>query len=106
MYTIFIEYKINPCLKQEYIAIHRQIQENIKQTSGVTHYSWKKAVDQDLLFVESIEVNSIELYHEWKRMLKADDSRFPWRPIMHTTVEGRQKFNIWAFEAVPLSELI
>ncbi|WP_202080976.1 hypothetical protein [Caldalkalibacillus salinus] len=105
MYTIFIEYKIDPNHLKTYYNIHQHLQDTIKKYD-IQQYKWQKAVDQPYLFVESMQVSSLTMYHQWKEQQTSDSPHFPWRNIFSYISGGSKKFNMWAFENVTLQDMI
>lgn len=102
MYTIFIEYKVHITSKKQYFQDSLQITRSLK-SGNMPQSQALEATDQPNLFVEILQVDQLDTYHKWKEMLKEGDVNFPWEPIMKHIVGGRKKFNMWAFQPVPLS---
>lgn len=102
MYTIFIEYKIHATSKKQYFQDRPLITKRLKK-EGLPHTQALEATDQFNLFVEVLQMDQLGTYNKWKEMHKEGDINFPWEPMMKHIVGGRAKFNMWAFQPVPLS---
>jgi hypothetical protein len=102
MYTIFIEYKIFPHAKKNFLRDQQLVYRQLKNEDVQEHHMLE-AVDQPDLFVETMKVAALETYREWKQMLSAEDLTFPWDPIMQHIVGGRKKFHMWSFQSIPLT---
>ncbi|WP_025026985.1 hypothetical protein [Caldalkalibacillus mannanilyticus] len=102
MPTLFIEYKIHDELKPMFLQERAFVASQIREL-GIHQYQVLEAVDQPFLYVESLELPSLELYHQWKKELEEEDPALPWNPILRYVVGGRKKFHMWAFSPLPLS---
>jgi hypothetical protein len=101
MYTIFIEYKIYPHAKKNFLLDLQSVLEQLNHKE-VQEYQILEAVDQPDLYVETMKVANLDIYHKWKQMLSTEDVTLPWTPIMKHIVGGRKKFHMWSFQPSPL----
>lgn len=96
-YTIFIEYKLDPKYRTAYLQELKNIKPNLPETALLA-YEQLEATDQENLFVERLEMNTLEYYLAWKKQLVQEETSLPWSPIFPYIIGGKIKFNMWAFQ--------
>lgn len=97
MVKVFVEYKIKPDKREQYLHSVKEIQRRMEQ-GGASHFSLYEGSDQPDLFVEMFDVPSIEIYY----LLKEERSM---QPVIDDCIAGgAAKIHIWAFEPVALAQ--
>lgn len=97
---MFIEYKINKENQEAYLKTIEELKSRIPTLENVKSYHAYKGTDQPELFVETIILDTPDLYHQWKLMLEDQHPRFPWYSILQYIEGGPQKFNMWLFRSI------
>lgn len=101
MITIFIEYKVEQGVRNDYLLSMDLVQERL-QAVGVQAYQFLEATDQENLYVETFQLDGEELYHRWKQEISAGEDTTPWSPIFPYIKGGKGRFNMWSFKPVPI----
>jgi hypothetical protein len=95
---VFAEYKI----KDNDIQSYEKAMENVVQRlneDGASNVQWYKSVDQNHLYVEMYEVDSLEDYTRIKELRKNPVEK-TYKDI-HAFIEGNvEKLHMWAFTSV------
>jgi len=100
MFTLFIEYRVEPEQLESYKNQLTKVREKLLQYK-VVNYQVLEAVDQPYLFVEQLQLGEdLELYRSWKEALSKQEEAHPWQELWSTIVGGKEKFNMWAFKPI------
>lgn len=105
MYTIFIEYRVFSHAVSDFLKAHYSSVQKQASSLGKS-YRFLKGTDQQDIFVEMLQLESLQSYELWKKQLQEEDSALPWHPILPYIIGGSAKFNMWAFKEPALSEYI
>ncbi|SFP56921.1 hypothetical protein [Salibacterium halotolerans] len=94
---IFIEYKITAGKEQRYRQVMKEIVEALA-AFGASSFQWFEAVDQDRLYVEMFELESLSVYHTVKEARRSKN-----HPVFNKLDEclegGLDHLHCWGFES-------
>ncbi len=93
MFTVFIEYKIDPDKRQEFLREEANWERNVLMQGG-RNFRFYEGVDQPNLFVEEFDVNTLEEYHSFKEQRRSNEQ------FLSFVAGGAAKVHIWAFRVV------
>lgn len=93
MITIFMEYRIKPEKREQYLEYMEQMPEDIERM-GAHEYRFYEGVDQPNLFVETFEVHSKDNYIACKEKRTSDER------LASYVLGGAEKIHLWAFEQI------
>lgn len=94
---VFIEYRIDPDRREEYLAVLPDRLRRLKEW-GAMQVEVAEGTDQPHLFVESMRVPDLETYRNIKEDRMADDA------FVSLIVGGREKLHVWAFQPLAIGE--
>ncbi len=90
MITIFMEYRILPEKREQYLQLMEGIPQEVARRGGA-FYRFYEGMDQPNLFVETFEVHSKEDYTACKEWRTSDER------LASCVVGGAEKIHVWAF---------
>ncbi|MGD8192005.1 hypothetical protein ACQCN2_18710 [Brevibacillus ginsengisoli] len=93
MVTVFIEYQIEPDKRNDFLRLQESWEEEVRIHGGL-NFRFYEGVDQQYLFVEEFEVNTMEQYQQFKSRKTANES------FSRCVKGGAAKIHIWAFQQV------
>lgn len=94
--TVFIEYKIKSDTIEPYEAHMENVIKELKKDGAYT-VSWMKAIDQDLLYVESFDVADEAAYQYIKESRLSGDHPV-YGKLDNMINGGLPKLHCWAFQ--------
>lgn len=91
MYTIFVEYKIEPDKRERYMKHMASIPAEVARRGGIG-YRWLEGVEQPNTFVEAFETENLNVYQEIRKWRMADTT------LQECVKGGAAKIHMWAFQ--------
>jgi hypothetical protein len=96
MLTVFIEYKLDAGAREEGLLLLAGMADRMK-SMGAREYRCWEGLDQQGLFVEAFDVDTVQQYEQIKEARLADHG------FCSCVSGGAGKLNIWAFRPAQLS---
>ncbi|MGE5702139.1 MAG: hypothetical protein ACM32O_06395 [Clostridia bacterium] len=95
MYTIFVEYKIDPDQREQYDRHIRSIPKEVEKRGGIG-YRLLEGVEQPNTFVEAFEVEELSTYESIRSWRLSDEV------LVQLVIGGAAKLHMWAFRPIDL----
>jgi len=90
MITVFMEYRISPEKRSDYMRLMQSIAAEVSELGG-QDYRFYEGIDQPNLFVETFAVPSYDHYLAFKKRRTTDER------LVSCVSGGAEKVHIWAF---------